>query len=77
MNLAKKLKSKNIHPHSFRHTHTSLLAEAGVPLEVIQDRLGHSDDSVTKEIYLHITKKLQNDAAEKFANLMNGYKLKK
>ena len=75
ISVAKKLKFKNIHPHSFRHTHTSLLAEAGVPLEVIQDRLGHSDDSVTKEIYLHITKKLQNDAAEKFANLMNGYKM--
>ncbi|WP_147669222.1 tyrosine-type recombinase/integrase [Anaerosinus gibii] len=74
MNLAKKLKSKNIHPHSFLYTHTSLLAEAGVPLEVIQDRLGYSDDSLTKEICLHIAKKLQNDAAKKFANLMNGSK---
>ena len=73
--IAKKLGFENIHPHSLRHTHTSLLAEAGVPLEVIQDRLGHADDTVTKEIYLHITKKLQNDAAEKFANLMNGYKM--
>lgn len=28
-------------PHSLRHTHTSLLAEAGVALEQIMDRLGH------------------------------------
>ncbi|WP_238456154.1 hypothetical protein [Lederbergia galactosidilytica] len=31
-----------------RHTHTSLLAEAGVSLERILERLGHSDDDVTK-----------------------------
>lgn len=73
--VSEKLGLANIHPHSFRHTHTSLLAEAGVPLEVIQDRLGHSDDSVTKEIYLHITKKLQDEAAKKFDNLMDGYKM--
>lgn len=43
-------------PHSLRHTHTSLLAEAGVSLEQIMDRLGHTDDDTTKNIYLHITK---------------------
>jgi integrase len=31
-------------PHSLRHTHTSLLAEAGVALEQIMDRLGHTDE---------------------------------
>lgn len=29
-------------PHSLRHTHTSLLAEAKVGLEEIMDRLGHT-----------------------------------
>ncbi|WP_262982670.1 hypothetical protein [Bacillus safensis] len=29
---------------TLRHTHTSLLAEAGISLEQIIDRLGHSDD---------------------------------
>lgn len=28
-------------PHSLRHTHTSLLAEGGVSLEQIMERLGH------------------------------------
>ena len=42
-------------PHSLRHTHTSLLAEAGVELEDIKDRLGHFDDELTRRIYLHIT----------------------
>lgn len=43
-------------PHSLRHTHTSLLAEARVGLEEIMDRLGHCDDETTKNVYLYVTK---------------------
>ncbi len=64
----------HVHPHLFRHTHTSLLAEAGVSLEVIQERLGHANDATTKEIYLHVTKSLKNEAAEKFSKLLMDYK---
>lgn len=46
-------------PHSLRHTHTSLLAETGVALEQIMDRLDHSDDQVTKNVYLHVTKEIK------------------
>nr|WP_285865237.1 tyrosine-type recombinase/integrase [Lederbergia lenta] len=56
--------------HSFRHTHTSLLSEAGVSLERIMERLGHSSDKVTKQIYLHTTKAVKKNDAEKFGNLM-------
>lgn len=63
--IAKKIDVGNIHPHSFRHTHTSLLAEAGIPLEVIQNRLGHSNDKITREIYLHITDKQKHSALNK------------
>ncbi len=31
---------KNVTPHSFRHTHTSLLIEANVHIKEIQERLG-------------------------------------
>lgn len=41
-------------PHSLRHTYTSLFAEAGVSLEQIMDRLGHSDDRITKNVYLQV-----------------------
>ena len=57
---------KHIHCHLFRHTHVSLLAEAGVPLEVIQERLGHSTDITTRRIYLHITEKQKESAANIF-----------
>lgn len=57
-------------PHSLRHTHTSLLAEAGVALEQIMDRLGHSDDQITKNVYLHVTQEMKKEASQKFAQLM-------
>jgi len=60
-----------IHPHSLRHTHVSLLAEAGVPLEVILDRLGHADDKMVRKIYLHVTKTLKKEAVQKFDELMS------
>ncbi|MNJ61060.1 Transposase [compost metagenome] len=62
--------SPDITPHSFRHTHTSLLAEIGIPLEGIMDRLGHKDDETTKFVYLHVTKDRKKEASQKFAELM-------
>ena len=62
----------NVTPHSLRHTHTSLLAEAGVDLDEIMDRLGHQDDATTRNIYLHITSARKSAAASKFSTLMNG-----
>jgi len=57
-------------PHSLRHTHTSLLAEAGVGLAEIMDRLGHKDDATTKAVYLHVTKTMKKEASDKFSELM-------
>ncbi len=62
--------NEDLTPHSLRHTHTSLLAEAGVSLEQIMDRLGHSDDQITKNVYLHVTQEMKKEASQKFAELM-------
>jgi integrase len=63
--------NSKLSPHSLRHTHTSLLAEAGVKLEDIKDRLGHFDDAVTRKIYLHVTDPVKREASDKFDNLMD------
>lgn len=63
--------NEKLTPHSLRHTHTSLLAEAGVNLEVIMQRLGHSNDEITKNIYLHVTKPKKKEASLKFSELMS------
>lgn len=57
--------NKKLVTHIFRHTHVSKLAEMGVPLYVIQHRVGHGDSRVTRRIYLHVTKKAQNDLINK------------
>lgn len=67
--------STDFTPHTLRHTHTSLLAEAGVSLEQIMERLGHIDDQTTKNIYLHITKEMKKEASHKFAQLMESFDL--
>ncbi|OES45389.1 site-specific integrase [Domibacillus iocasae] len=64
--------SKKITLHGFRHTHTSLLIEAGVGVKEIQLRLGHSDYKTTMNIYAHMTKNMEENAAEKFSQLMRG-----
>lgn len=39
--------------HGLRHTYATLALKAGVPVEVLSRRLGHSDPSVTYKIYAH------------------------
>jgi integrase len=68
--------SKQITPHSFRHTHTSLLIEANVHIKEIQERLGHSDIKTTMDIYAHMTKTLKREASDKFSKLMKDLSVK-
>lgn len=56
---------KNITTHTFRHSHISLLAELGIPLTAIMDRVGHSDSKTTLEIYSHVTQKMVSDISSK------------
>ena len=42
------------HPHELRHSTTSILHAAGVPLEVISDLLGHIGTRITNEVYRHV-----------------------
>lgn len=62
--------NESLTPHSLRHTHTSLLAEAGVGIHEIMERLGHQDDEITKRVYLHVTKTMKKEASKKFSELM-------
>lgn len=65
-NAKKKLNiNKPLSTHIFRHTHISKLAELGVPLYVIQDRVGHDSSDITKKIYLHVTNKAKEELDSK------------
>lgn len=69
--IIKKNNLKRITAHGFRHTHCSILFEAGASLKEVQDRLGHSDIQTTMNIYTHVTEKAKQKTAEKFASYVN------
>jgi integrase len=49
-----------------------LLWSQGVPLEQIQDILGHEDPRTTKTIYVDIAENLQRDAVDRLGFLFEG-----
>ena len=59
---------KRITPHGFRHTHCSLLFEAGATIKEVQERLGHENIQTTMDIYAHVTQKAKDEVADKFAS---------
>jgi len=60
---------KHISTHIFRHTHISLLAEMGVPLKAIMQRVGHNKPETTLAIYTHMTDTMHAEMLEKLEAL--------
>ncbi|MBN9374905.1 MAG: site-specific integrase [Cellulomonas sp.] len=55
--------------HDLRHTHATLLLEAGVHPKVVQERLGHSTIAITMDLYSHVLPTTQRAAADAFGRL--------
>lgn len=68
--LIKKYDLPRITPHHFRHSHASLLLQAGVPIKEVSERLGHKDVKITLEIYSHVMPEEAEKTAEKFAQFV-------
>lgn len=43
--------------HSLRHTHATMLLEAGETMDAVSKRLGHSSIAITAKYYSHVTEK--------------------
>jgi len=52
--------------HGLRHSHATLLLQAGTHPRVVMERLGHSSIRVTLDTYSHVVGGLQESAAQKF-----------
>ncbi len=55
--------------HTYRHTYATKLFEAKIPLKTIQTLLGHSDITMTANIYTHVMPKERITAVEKLNRL--------
>ena len=56
--------------HAFRHTHASLLLNAGISYKELQHRLGHSTLAMTMDTYSHLSKEKEKDAVNFFEKAM-------
>ncbi len=57
--------SKNISPHTFRHSFATTLVEAGADLRAVQQMLGHKSITTT-EIYTHLDRSYLKDVIQEF-----------
>lgn len=53
--------------HDLRHFHATVLLEAGTPLHVVAQRLGHRDAMTTATTYAHVTNQQAENASIIFA----------
>lgn len=57
--------------HDLRHTHATLMLQAGVPPKVVSERLGHATVASTMDVYAHVIPGMQAEAARAFAELID------
>ena len=60
-----------IHLHCLRHGHATHALEAGVPMKVVQERLGHSSIAITSDIYSHVLAATDQAAAAQVAAVLD------
>lgn len=58
--------------HDLRHTHATLGLQAGIPIKVMSDRLGHATTAFTMDVYTHAIPAVEHEAAEQIADLLWG-----
>jgi integrase len=63
-NLIESAGVKKIRFHDLRHTCATLLLAKGINPKIVQERLGHSDISMTLNRYSHVTPTMQDQAAK-------------
>lgn len=61
----------NIGTHGWRHTHASLLYEAGISMKEAQEILSHATLEMTNTIYTHLSQKTKVKSVQKLTKFAN------
>lgn len=56
--------------HDLRHTAATLMLKEGINPKIVQERLGHSDITLTLNTYSHVLPSMQDEVAEKLDELV-------
>ena len=56
--------------HDLRHTFATLALQNGIDVKTVSSMLGHFDAGFTLRTYTHVTRQMQESAAEKMGNFM-------
>ncbi len=56
--------------HTFRHTFATFALQAGVPIKVLQEWLGHSTISITLDTYSHVMTSMHEDSSQRIAGIL-------
>ncbi|TQR14757.1 tyrosine-type recombinase/integrase [Psychrobacillus soli] len=68
--ICKKNNLRYLNTHGLRHTHCSLLFEAGVSIKEVQIRLGHKDIRTTLNIYTHLSQNSKMNTIQAFKDFL-------
>jgi integrase len=58
--------------HDLRHTNATLMLKQNIPAKVASERLGHSTVGITLDLYSHVLREMQEEAAKKIDSVIFG-----
>jgi integrase len=58
--------------HDLRHTWATLALQAGVPVKIVSEILGHASVTITYDTYSHVSPAMQADATTRVSALVFG-----
>ncbi len=63
---------REIRLYDLRHTCCSLALQAGIPVRVVSERLGHASAAMTLDVYAHVLPGMQEEATAKLEAVLFG-----
>jgi len=70
--LIQELELKRITFHGLRHTCATLLLQAGIPVHVVSERLGHKGVEITMNVYGHVLPSMHEEVKAELSGLLYG-----